>query len=85
MYLSHLVAGLAQPPALRVDTSTWTEAEWAAQAWLEEQEARVSTRVWEPPRCGCAACPMAGVDCRCLDHYHCGGCGCCDLHCRCDK
>lgn len=41
MYLSHVVAGLLQPPALRVDASTWTEADWAAQAWLEEQEARV--------------------------------------------
>ena len=27
MYLSNLVAGLAQPPAPRVDTSTWTEAD----------------------------------------------------------
>lgn len=84
MYLSHVVAGLAQPPALRVDTSTWTEAEWAAEAWLEEQEARVTTPIGERPRCGCPACPTAGVGCRCLSNYHCGGCGCCDLHCRCD-
>lgn len=84
MYLSHLVAGLAHPPALRVDQSTWTEADWASQAWLEEQEARVTTPVWEPPRCGCRGCPTAGDSCRCGNYYHCGGCGCCELHCRCD-
>ena len=85
MYLSQLVAGLAEAPALRVDASTWTEAEWASQAWLEEQEARVTTPAPELPRCGCPACPTAGEDCRCGRYYHCGGCGRCDLHCGCDK
>ena len=84
MYLSHLVVGLAQPPALRVDPSPWTAADGAAEAWLEEQEALATTRVWEVPRCGCPACPTAGVDCRCGNYSHCGGCGCCDLHCGCD-
>lgn len=84
MYLSHVVAGLAQFPALRVDTSTWTEADWAAQAWLDEQEARATARLWELPPCGCAACPEAGIGCRCLSQYQCGGCGGCYLHCVCD-
>ena len=84
MYLSHLIEGLAHPPALRVDSSPWTEAERAAQAWLEEQEALPTTDAGELPQCGCPACPTAGVSCRCGNYYHCGGCGRCDLHCRCD-
>jgi hypothetical protein len=85
MYLTHLLAGLAAPPPLRVDTATWKVANREAQRWLDDQEAAATMPSSELPWCGCPACPEGGEGCRCLAHYHCGGCGGCDLHCGCNQ
>ena len=76
MYPSHLVAGLAAPPHLCVDTATWTEADWEVQQHPDDLEAAVTTSDTEMPRCGCPACTDGEVACRCLSFYHCGGCDC---------
>lgn len=51
MYLTHLLAGLADPPVLRVDPAAWTEADWAVQRHLDEQDAAAATPEGEAPRC----------------------------------
>lgn len=60
MYLSHLVAGLAEPPRLRVETTPWTEADWEVQQHLDDLEAAAATQIGEPPWCGCSACQESG-------------------------